>query len=192
MHLLNINPSLKQQWCSLQTCSHTCPLCGVGWAPAEVCLIGLWQSEMLNKNFCPLKWQPAGYAPNSICVVARSQTIIHAAHCRQYYALPGKQHPPRNSLVPQQTKSYTLHCLLGLMLALPMPQKLPPPHILWCWRLMGLHLQRERETHCLVHALLSTLYNKTALLTMQALCWSNISLLLCSLLETSSFTLSLM
>lgn len=38
------------------------------------------------------------------------------------------QHQPRNSLDSRRRKGCTLHCLPGLMLALPMPGKLPPPH----------------------------------------------------------------
>lgn len=38
------------------------------------------------------------------------------------------QHQPRNSLDSRRRKGCTLHCLPGLMVALPMPGKLPPPH----------------------------------------------------------------
>lgn len=48
------------------------------------------------------------------------------------------QHRPGNSLDSRRRKGCALHCLPGLMLLLPMPEKLPPPHplLLACERLL--------------------------------------------------------
>lgn len=46
---------------------------------------------------------------------------------KQWDVVGAAQHQPRNSL-DSRRKGCTLHCLHGLMLVLPMPGKLPPPH----------------------------------------------------------------